>query len=148
MVQMVQLRVVARHGDLAAVLRPHPDIHRADGEHFGMLAVDQAAGRIVAGPACMVACFEDHRRGLVEVEPVADVAGRVDPPLPAVGMRQQHTPVLRLQHAAGIAGLGFDAVDVVMEDGDVARPVVRNVALLRARQVQVDVALDLQLGTA
>ena len=32
-----------------------------------------------------------------------------------------------------------------MEDGDVARPVVGDVALLRARQVQVDVALDLQL---
>ena len=33
-----------------------------------------------------------------------------------------------------------------MEDRDVPRPVVRDLALLRARQVRVDVALDLKRG--
>ena len=62
-------------------------------------------------------------------------------------MRQHHAPiVLCLENAAGIAGPGFDAVDIVVEHCDVVRPVVRNVALLRAGQVQVDVALDLELG--
>ena len=92
MVQVVKLRVAARHGDLVPVMRAHADVHRADGEQFGVLAVDQVPCGIVAGPAHPVADPEDHRPGLIEVEPVADVAGRVDAPLPAVGMRQQHAP--------------------------------------------------------
>ena len=51
-----------------------------------------------------------------------------------------------LRHAAGITGLRTDAVDVMMDDGEIALPVVGDVSLLGAGQVEVDVAPDLQMG--
>ena len=59
-VQMVQLRVVTPHGDLTPVLSLYPDVHRADGEHLGVLAVDQTARGVVAGPAHLVAGPQNH----------------------------------------------------------------------------------------
>jgi len=140
----VKVRIVSRQGELAPVLDPQAHIHRANGQHPCLFAVDQAACGVVAGPAHTVAGSQHHRMRLEEVEPVADVAGRVDPALPAVGMREQNALVSCVHHAAGIADPGGDAVDVMVEDRDVARPVVCDVTLLRSRQVQIDVALDLR----
>ena len=53
---MVKLRVVARHEDLATVLRPHLDVYMSGGQHLGVLAVDRATHRVAAGPAHPVAC--------------------------------------------------------------------------------------------
>ena len=70
--------------------------------------------------------------------------------LPAVEMGEHHTPLsgIDLRHAAGVARFGTDAVDVVMEDRCVARPIVGDVATLRARQVEIDLTLELKLRTA
>ena len=110
-----------------------------------MFAVDQATRRIVAGPAHPVSCLQHHRPGLEEVEAVADVAGGVDGALLAAGEGEHDALVSHLRDKAGIAGLRTDAVDVMVKDGDIAFPVVGDVALLGAGQVEVDVALDLEL---
>ena len=56
MAQMVKLTVVARHDDLAALRRPHLDVHLGDGQHLGVLAVDEVAHGAAADPAYPVAC--------------------------------------------------------------------------------------------
>ena len=56
MVQVVKLSVIARHVDLAALQRRHRDVHLGDGQHFGVLAVDEVAHGAAAGAAYPVAC--------------------------------------------------------------------------------------------
>ena len=119
----------------------------ADDDHLGGLAVDEPEGGVVPGEAHPVARAQAHGRGLVELEPVAQGPRGVDAPLASVGVGEVDMAVRHPDHPAGVAGPGAHAVHVVVEHRHVARAVVRGIALLRAGEAQVDVALELELRT-
>ena len=70
-VEVVELGVGAGETERALVAKAHVHVGRADGEYLRPLAVDEAVAGVVSGEAHPVARAKAHRRGLVELEPVA-----------------------------------------------------------------------------
>ena len=138
---MMQLRVVPAQHEHAPVLGADPHVLRSDRDDVGALAVDEPALVVVACPAHGIAGLEQDRLGLVELEPIAEVARGVDPAGPAVGMLESYALALDPGDAAGIAPPHGDAVHIMVENRDIAFAVVPGIAFLRSGQVQIDVAL-------
>ena len=141
---MPQMRIVAPQRQFLAARDPQPQGAGADPQHVGPLAVDQPPPVVVARPAERVPRPDADRARLEQVQPVAEVARRVDPPRLAVRMGQRHPAVLDPGHRTGLPGPDAERVEVVGEHRHVALPPVAGVALLRPRHAEIDQGVDLQ----
>ena len=147
-VEVVELDVASRERVRAPVLGRELHPLCPDRGDARALPVHQGVARGVSRPPDPIARAKPHRRGLEEVEAVADVARRGDVARLAVGVGEPHIRVPRADDAARIARPQAKGRHRGVKHRDVALAVVRDVALLRTGVVQVDVAFDLEHATA
>ena len=134
--QMAKLRVVPGEGHLAPVRKPHAERFVPYLQHLRAVSVGEAALPVVARPAQLLALADAQRLRLEQVEPVAQLAARLQVPRPAVAVGKPDPVLLDLHHRAGVVPGDAEMLHVAVEERDVALAPVARVARLRAREVQ------------
>ena len=144
MVDEVKLGIVMAKGQRAAVGCLKPQSLRADPEDLRLLAIEEGAFLVVAGPADPLPGMEFDSLRLEEIDPVAQVLRRIGPAGLAVGVLEKNLLSFRPDDVEDVARLRLNAVDIGVEHRDVVFVPVGKVPFLGPGEVEIDVALDLE----
>ena len=146
--EVAKLRVVMGEHDVPAPGNAEREGCLSDAAHLRLLAVDEAAARVISCPAKALALADLESPRLVELEPVADVALWNQVARPAIGMDEQDALLGNFGHGARVPRADPVPEEVTVKERNVALAPVPRIALLRPGEAEGDQCLDLERASA